>query len=83
MAQNGISFTCVIVQNPETQAFYGMVKEVDGVVVKGKSEEEVKTKIPKAIKAIMSAKRKHANETKGLNDSKFIVSEYEQNYVPC
>jgi len=79
-----ISFSCVIVQDSKSKAFYGMVKEVEGVVVKGDSEDEVKEKIPKAIKAIISAKKKYSDVHKTiLTDNRMLVKEYEQSYVAC
>ncbi len=82
--KENISFSWVIVQDANTKVYYGMVKEVEGVVVKGVSEDDIKAKIPKAIKAIMNAKRKYSDSTRTvLNSQTFKVSEYEQNYVPC
>ncbi len=83
-AKMEISFSCVIIQDSDSKAYYGMVKEVEGVVVKGSTEDEVREKIPKAIKAIIDAKRKYSNANKSiLNTNKMVVREYEQNYIAC
>lgn len=85
MENNGFSVSCVIIMDKKSNSYYGIVKEVEGVVVKGTSEQEVKEKIPKAIKAIMTAKRKAAeslNPTVGGSDA-FTISEYEQPYIAC
>lgn len=80
MANSRFTFTYVIVQDTKTNSFYGMVKEVEGVMVKGTTEEEVHGKIPQAIKAIMRAKKKAADESKKIVDAGYLVKEYEQSY---
>lgn len=82
---SGFSFSFVIVHEAENNSFYGMVKEVDGVVVKGTSEEEVIQKINKAIKSIMRAKKNLSvtNDIIGKKGEKISVREFQQNYQPC
>lgn len=85
-ANSGISFSFVIVQKVGTEnTYYGMVKEVDGVVVKGTSQEEVIIKMNKAISAVNRAKKKVSvtNELIGKKPDFMVVREFEQNYQPC
>lgn len=80
MKESTISFTCVIIQNSSTGSFYGMVKEIEGITVKGSTEDEVVDKIPKAIKAMIEAKSQDATSTSSFNESFSIVKEKHINY---
>jgi len=57
-----ISFTGVVIQESDNDSFYGVVRGHEGVLVKGKTEEEVFNKIPKAFVALLNAKSKYSKE---------------------
>jgi predicted RNase H-like HicB family nuclease len=68
MEKKGITFSGVIIESPEKGVFYGVVKELEGVIVKGKTEDEVVKKIPMAIHSIMEAKRKNPSPKTALGN---------------
>jgi len=57
------NFTGVIIHNEKTGLFIGIIKELKGVVVQGRTKDEVVKKMPRAIEAMMSALRKKFQDT--------------------
>lgn len=81
MEKQSITFSGIVVQNTEQEVYYGMVKELDAVIVKGKSAEEVIDKIPKAIHSVMEAKRKNPSPKMALkNIDNLNITEHPFNY---
>lgn len=72
-ANYSITLTGVVYQDKVTGKFTGTVKEIEGIVIQANSAEEVVSRFPRAIKALLMAKTKRQTSLDRREDANFVT----------